>query len=661
MSGRFPLVDLDSNGALCGIQIDTMNLISQLSGINFEYDIMQSGINSEEYLTTTDAKMVAGLMSSSISSFGASIRLSDSFMTDDMCFVGREGELLDADASFTFALPAGYVSDKQLLASEYPNANFLTCTTNDECLYAILNGKADYMLQDYYIISARLQSPRFDGLSIMNAYSFPQNACIGILDTESPELMSIINKCIARLNNRDLISSIAAYTTGSPYQMTLGDFVYKYRIAVVVSGTLLLAVMALLVLMIAMRRRNELILKAKNEQLNVAIMMAENANKAKGTFLSNMSHDIRTPMNVIINMTQLALDESDDAAQVKYYLGKIKFMGRYLLGLINNILDVSKIESGKMELHCEPYTFHMFLDSLYTMIEPMCIEDKIKFVTECDENYPTIIVDATRFNQIFYNFLSNAVKYTPAGGTVKFKMENVVKTDDTLEWDSIISDTGIGMSEEFQKEMFDPFAQEETKQRGAVPKMNGTGLGLAIAKSFTELMGGHIKVDSKLGEGTKITVHMCCPLADEENMPEEKTETTPCDIGGMSLLLAEDHPLNAEIARRLLEKKGARVMWCENGRLAAEAFEKSRINEFDAVLMDIRMPIMDGYTATKAIRALARPDAKSVPIIAMTANAYESDRQASITAGMNAHISKPISPQILYDTLSSFYKNKKDS
>ncbi|NCC08407.1 MAG: response regulator [Clostridia bacterium] len=336
-------------------------------------------------------------------------------------------------------------------------------------------------------------------------------------------------------------------------------------------------------------------------------------------------------------------------------------MGRYLLGLINNILDVSKIESGKMELHCEPYTFHMFLDSLYTMIEPMCIEDKIKFVTESDENYPTIIVDATRFNQIFYNFLSNAVKYTPAGGTVKFKMENVVKTDDTLEWDSIISDTGIGMSEEFQKEMFDPFAQEETKQRGAVPKMNGTGLGLAIAKSFTELMGGHIKVDSKLGEGTKITVHMCCPLADEENMPEEKTETTPCDIGGMSLLLAEDHPLNAEIARRLLEKKGARVMWCENGRLAAEAFEKSRINEFDAVLMDIRMPIMDGYTATKAIRALARPDAKSVPIIAMTANAYESDRQASITAGMNAHISKPISPQILYDTLSSFYKNKKDS
>ncbi len=657
MSNRFPLIEQDEEtGELYGIEIDAINLISKLSGLTFMYEPMPSGIDPANYLAGSDAKIAAGLMPSELTNYSSRLRLSDEYMTDDVCFVGRKGEVMDARGEFTFVLPVEYLKAKGWLSKQYPNVKFMSCETTEDGMYALLNNKADYMVQDYYIAASCLQSPRWEPLSIISAYNLTQRACLGVHDTESPELMSIINKCISRIDKQDIVDSIASYTTGRPYHMTVSDFLYKYRVAVAVGGTMLAAVLVLLVTIIMMRARNELVLQEKNKQLHSAMLAAENASSAKGAFLSNMSHDIRTPMNVIINMTQLALDDSADEALVREYLGKIKFMGRYLLGLINNILDVSKIESGKMELHFEPYTFKMFLDSIYTMIQPMCDESKINFVTECEENYPPIMVDATRFNQIFYNFLSNAVKYTPAGGTVFFKMKNVIQHDGVMEWDSVIEDTGIGMSEGFQKHMFDPFAQEKTSLHNAFPKMNGTGLGLAIAKSFTELMGGSVKVESKLGEGTKITVHMCCNIADEQYTELQVQENKSFDISQMNILLAEDHPLNAEIACRLLNRKGAKVTWCENGADAAEAFKNSAENEYDAVLMDIRMPVMDGYEATRTIRRLERKDAKTVPIIAMTAGAYETDRKESFEAGMNAHIAKPIVPQHVYETLYGFYR-----
>lgn len=391
----------------------------------------------------------------------------------------------------------------------------------------------------------------------------------------------------------------------------------------------------------------------QREALAAALEEANAANAAKTDFLSRMSHDIRTPMNAIIGITALALDETNDPMAVEANLAKINSASHFLLGLINDILDMSKIEDGSVELHKENYAYGDFIGNLRTMFEPLCNNKGIALNIRESDRYPAVMADEVRLNQIFFNIFSNAVKYTKQGGSISYREENVQIADNVITSDFIVSDTGIGMSKEFQEHMFQPFAQENNEFTAQV---QGTGLGLSITKSLVELMGGNIHIDSELGKGTTITVTLSFEMAVEgdadERKKKQRKELSEANLAHRRILLVEDHPLNTEIAKRLLEKKGIIVFTADHGKNGVEKFASSDVYFFDAILMDIRMPVMDGLEATREIRQLDRPDAGSIPIIAMTANAYEEDVQLSREAGMDGHLSKPIQPDQLFQTLS---------
>ena len=384
-------------------------------------------------------------------------------------------------------------------------------------------------------------------------------------------------------------------------------------------------------------------------RLQEAIRRGDAANRAKSDFLSRMSHDIRTPMNGIIGMTYLAKRESDPD-RVREYLDKIDTSSKFLLGLVNDILDMSKIESGKIELHPEAYTADRFLSYLSAVIRPLCEEKGQTFVLDVQPDLSVVpLMDELRINQIFFNLFSNAVKYTPEGGTITYRLREKRIGEKRLLLEADVIDTGIGMSEELQRAAFEPFTQGERSDTSA---SRGTGLGLSIVKSLIELMGGTVSVTSAPGKGSDFHLEAafdCIPAETGGQKPADSARSPGQDsLAGRHVLLCEDHPLNLEIAKTLLENREMIVSAAENGQVGIRKFEESYIGYYDVILMDIRMPVTDGFGATKAIRALNRPDAKTVPILAMTADAFADDVQKCLGAGMNGHIAKPIDPEALY-------------
>jgi signal transduction histidine kinase/ActR/RegA family two-component response regulator/PAS domain-containing protein len=394
-------------------------------------------------------------------------------------------------------------------------------------------------------------------------------------------------------------------------------------------------------------------------QLRDAVQAAQQANSVKTDFLARMSHDLRTPMNAVIGLAELAQKElgdpsSTDSASMEYYVSNIISSGKLLLGLVNDCLDFEKIAQNRMQLHPSPCSYAEFRQSISTMVTPLCRAKNIEFVFGPNTTSYTVQMDSIRLEQIFMNLLTNAVKFTPEGGTVEFLTCNHKRRGNIISCDFIVRDSGIGISPEFQKRMFEPFEQEPGN---AAAQVQGTGLGLSIVKSLVDLMRGTISVKSEIGHGTEFTVHLDMPIVEDAEAATPKAQTDfQIRLKGHRVLLVEDHPLNTEIARRLLEKEGLQVTCAENGKKALEQFEQAQPNTWDVILMDIRMPVMDGLQAARAIRALDRQDAKTIPIIAMTANAFEEDVQASREAGMDAHLAKPIEPQHLFETLSSFIK-----
>jgi signal transduction histidine kinase/PAS domain-containing protein/ActR/RegA family two-component response regulator len=391
-------------------------------------------------------------------------------------------------------------------------------------------------------------------------------------------------------------------------------------------------------------------------RLQAALEDAEEANRAKSEFLSRMSHDIRTPMNGIIGMTHIAL-EQDNPAKTDDCLDKIDVSSRFLLGLVNDVLDMSKVESGKMVLHPEPYLMADFDRYLDSVIKPLCASknQSLSITTRMVPN-AIPIVDILRFNQIFFNLLSNAVKYTPEGGHIELVDLNELAGNHKERITVTVADDGIGMSEEFQKVIFEPFTQESARDTS---EGKGSGLGLAIVHKLVELMDGSVEVRSAPGEGSTFKVVLNVDYIESSQRDWEggrQAGGAPLDsdaLEGRRVLLCEDHPLNREIAIHLLERSGIVVISAEDGQRGLQAFESSPVGYYDAILMDVRMPVMDGLEATRAIRLLDRADARSIPIIAMTADAFEEDVQRCLAAGMSAHVPKPIDVGVLMTTLAS--------
>ena len=375
-----------------------------------------------------------------------------------------------------------------------------------------------------------------------------------------------------------------------------------------------------------------------------ALQSAERASKAKTDFLANMSHDIRTPMNAIIGITTLMKNELHQPEKLAEHLGKLESSGQLLLGIINDILDMSRIESGKTTLNVKKMNLPQQISQLDSIIRQQAGQRRQTFTVNTHLQHENVLADPNRLNQVLMNILSNAVKYTPKGGHIRLEVEELPRNEHFARYRFVVQDDGIGMSEEFQKTLFDPFTREE---RSGTNKVQGTGLGMAITKNIVDLMGGSINVESTTGKGTRFEVVLEFPVDAEADtvpeaqvLPEEEEETSP--LSGMKFLCAEDNAINAEILEMLLEANGASCTICSNGQEIVDAFASVKPGEYDMILMDVQMPVMNGLEATAAIRKLDSETAKNIPIIALIANAYHEDIQKCLAAGMNAHLSKPI-------------------
>ena len=390
--------------------------------------------------------------------------------------------------------------------------------------------------------------------------------------------------------------------------------------------------------------------------VEAALEVAEKASKAKTDFLSNMSHDIRTPMNAIIGITTLMKNELHQPEKLAEHLGKLETSGRLLLGIINDILDMSRIESGKTTLNIEKTNLPQQVSQLDSIIRQQASQRRQTFTVENHVQHENVLADPNRLNQILMNILSNAVKYTPQGGHIRLEVEELTHTEHYAKYRFVVQDDGIGMSAVYQKTLFEPFTREE---KSGTNRVQGTGLGMAITKSIVDLMGGTIHVESAPGKGSRFEVVLEFPIDTESDhaqkvqaLPEEAEAVSP--LSGMSFLCAEDNAINAEILELLLETKGASCTICSNGQEIVDAFASVKPGEYDMILMDVQMPVMDGLEATRRIRSGENPLGRIIPILAMTANAFLEDIQKSKEAGMDVHLSKPVDIAALEQTVKHF-------
>jgi len=528
------------------------------------------------------------------------------------------------------------------------DASLINYDNVSDCAKAVKDGKIDTC----YLFTNTAQAMVWeDSTNQLNCVTLPRTGMefsIGVQKKEDYLLTSVINKALISISDEDVTAIASPYTVNRVKTQTLTGLLYDQPMVVALGIAVALFILFLIVIAVILHRKQVSEAKA-NTALSEAVVAANAAAKAKSNFLSRISHDIRTPLNVINSKTVFAIEDMDDRDKLKKDISDIQTSSSFLLSLINDILDISKIDSGTMELHLQPYSYNEYMSTMKSMFEPLCRQKGIVFETGGNA-CPLILTDPVRLNQLTLNLISNAIKYTPKGGKVIFLASSKADENGMLECEIHVKDNGRGMSSEFQKIMFEPFTREAVSE-SALLSEQGTGLGLSIVKRITELFGGTIGVESEKGVGTDISVKFKCQKADEKADDKIIKTTKECIPEGSTLLVAEDHPMNAEITERLLKSFGLNCVLAENGEAAVKLFENSKPGEFSAILMDIQMPLMNGYEATKKIRMLNRTDAKTIPIIAMTADAYDEDVKRCINCGMNGHVSKPVDAKMLKEKL----------
>ena len=553
--------------------------------------------------------------------------------------------------------------------TNYPDAEITFYQSSDECLRAVLDGKADCATLNGLRANDILRNRKYKDLSSYQT-SYNDSRCFGV-EIGNEGLLKLLNRGINVLGD-DYYQSISYKYTSGLYSYSFLDLVLDHMALV---GTIILLIVLMIVFLLVRdirRAKREVEAKEKaRKELSDALMAAENANQAKTAFLNNMSHDIRTPMNAIVGFTGLASEHIDNKEQVQDYLGKISVSSQHLLSLINDVLDMSLIESGKVTIEETDVHLPDVIQDIRTIIQPNIASKQLELLVDAqDIKNEDVFTDKLRLNQVLLNILSNAIKFTPEGGTISFQVIEKTSSDDSIaNFEFRIKDNGIGMSEEFQKTIFDTFTREKTS---TVSGIQGTGLGMAIAKNIVDMMGGVISVNSTEGKGSEFIVELPCKISDSfakhESQSEsqdlrtaivdDKTETMP-DFSGKRVLLVEDNQMNQILAENILTSVGLEVDIASDGTEAVEKMKSAADGYYDIVLMDIQMPHMDGYEATRCIRALDDKVKSAIPIVAVTANAFEEDRKVSMDAGMNGHLAKPYDVPEIMKTLNELLNHRK--
>ncbi|MBR0352158.1 MAG: transporter substrate-binding domain-containing protein [Oscillospiraceae bacterium] len=558
--------------------------------------------------------------------------------------------------------------------TNYPNAEVLFCSSIEDSLAAVQAGKAGCTTLNGLRANDILKNREYGDLSLRQSI-YNDDSCFGV-EIGNEGLLKLLNRGISILGS-DYAQNISYRYTGELYSYGLLDALADHM---ALFGSVLLALAALIVVLLIRRIKRvrkevaekeavRLEMEAKNaalseseRALSEALATAEQASRAKSVFLNNMSHDIRTPMNAIVGFTTLAANNIDNRELVQDYLGKISLSSNHLLSLINEVLEMSRIESGKVTL--EEGSVHLpdVISDLKAIVQPAVSSGKLDLTVDTEGVvHEDIVTDRLRLEQVLLNILSNAVKFTPEGGAIRFSMkEKPSSAEDTAVYEFRIRDSGIGMSEEFRKTIFDAFTRERTS---TVSGIQGSGLGMAITRNIVDMMGGKISVESEEGKGSEFTVELPCrisagsdesepPAADEAAAPAASGEEEPLpDFSGKRILLAEDNEMNRMIAEAILSETGVAIDMAFDGTEAVEKVAEAPAGTYDVILMDIQMPRMDGYEAAKRIRALDDAQKAGIPIVAVTANAFEEDRKIALEAGMNGHLAKPYDVPAMMETL----------
>ena len=560
------------------------------------------------------------------------------------------------DESYTVAVPKEQEALKQHIAFSYPQWELVDYDSLADAADMVIHEKADCFLMGSS--QALIYDNHHDFKSI--PLTKTMEACFAVRDGEGT-LLSILNKTLKAMPSDMLTSALAIYDSTAD-KVTFSDFVKDNLLVFFATvGFLVLCIISIILALLRKARKAESAAKLAandtqklNEKLEKALKKAEAASLAKTCFLNNMSHDIRTPMNAILGYAQLMEDElkGKDLPETSEYLEKLQQSGNLLLSIINNVLDMARIESGRMEIDENYARIENIRQTLFEIFDDEAKKKNIALYYTINVEHEHILTDTTKVKEIFVNILSNAIKYTPSGGSVTINVDELICDEPGyMIVRTRVSDTGIGMSQDYQTKIFDAFTRERNT---TMSKITGSGLGMSIVKKYVDLLGGTIDVKSELGKGSTFTVTLKHRIADEGYYTEkhvEELEKGSEILEGRNILLAEDNDLNAEIAEAILEHAGLKIERVEDGIQCVNRIMEMPVGTYDMILMDIQMPKMDGYKATQAIRNLPDKDKACIPIIAMTANAFEEDKRDAIEAGMNGHVAKPIQVDKLLSTL----------
>ena len=564
---------------------------------------------------------------------------------------------------YTVAVPKEKEALKQQLTFSYPQWNLVDYDSFEEAAEMITNEKADCFLMGASQAMVYDNNRDFKSVPLTKT----MEACFAVKGGEET-LLSILNKTLKGMPSGMLTSALAIYDSTAD-KVTFLDFVKDNMLAFfLATGFSALSIIVIILVLLRKARKAEAAAKLAandtqklNEKLEIALKKAEDASLAKTSFLNNMSHDIRTPMNVILGYAQLMENELNgkDIPEVLEHLEKLQQSGNLLLSIINNVLDMARIESGRMEIDENYCRIEDVWKSLFAVFDEKAKKKNIALHYTMNVEHEHVLTDVTKVKEILVNILSNAIKYTPAGGSVMVYVDELPCDESGYMIVRIrISDTGIGMSQDYLTKIFEAFTREKNTTKS---KIAGTGLGMSIVKNYVDLLGGTIDVESELGKGSTFTVTLKHRIADERYYVKKHIEESGTGneiLEGRNILLAEDNDLNAEIAEAILERAGLRIERVENGIQCVNRILKMPAGTYDMIFMDIQMPQMDGYKATQTIRNLPDKDKACIPIIAMTANAFAEDKKKTMEAGMNAHLSKPLNVPELMDAIRKFCDGK---